>query len=712
MTLREIVFNKLKEQNKLELWPKVRIEIFSMENQGICDQYIELYESGYKCENTINSWVAYILGICDQEPSGEMKIIKAPKLADIDSDFDSERRDEIIAFIKDWFGEDNVSQIATYGQYKIKSSIQDILKYQMSTRGEDPTAAIAISSNISQEIENLEMPMEQKMDLAIESSPELSAYLNRYPEERELIDGMIGSYKSIGMHAAGIVIGPESISNIVPMAATTKGAVTAADKIDIEAMGLVKFDILGVSNITKMAHCLKMIKERTGKDIDLGREVDLEDKRCLSRFNAGDVDTIFQFETSEFQEILTNQVEVDSFSDLVDIVAINRPGPKTFVSDKFYEKYRTKEPDNDGNIDPPVSPIGTYAGNKKNQYLIAYPHPELESILMETYGIPIYQEQIMRIVQVLSGASMADADKLRDAIGKKKLDLFNDCVKSFSVGCKKNGIDDDVIDEVVSLIKKFGKYCFNKAHAAAYTTLSFWNMWLKTYYPTEWYTAVFTVEFLYHKNKMLQPCYVKGTNINGKFSTAFTRKLDWYIYGASSGGFNGKYKKCSVYSPSLNISHHQKAVILKVGKEDRIYLPFSIIDGLGGNMLPVIENRELMPNKKYSNMREFVEYSGISESLAIKLIDNGVLEDDFGDDILKLHAELIYYLRIRQEQKRSLQQRNKKTDVEIDEQVKYLFFGDFNGVNSIQMLNENNLKTITESLGKADKKISIDKQWF
>ena len=715
MKLREIVFKKLKEQNKLDLWPQVRTEIFSMENQGVTDKYIELIESGYKCKNTINSWVAYILGICDDEPKGDMKIVKTPKLADIDSDFDKERRDEVIALVEQHFGPENVSHIATYGQYKLKMAIQSILKYKMAERGEDPNAAIAISSNIPYTIEMADVPFEQKLDLALEESPELAIYLNKYPEERELIEKIIGAYSNISMHAAGIVIGPQPIYQITPIAATSKGPVTAMDKYDIEAMGLVKFDFLGLANITTISNCLKLIKERHGKDINLIQDINLNDQKCLARFDAGDVDTVFQFETPSFQEILTNQVKVDNFDDLIIIVAINRPGPKKFISDKFYDKYSNKIPDKDGNVDPPVSPIGTYASNKKNPDLIHSPHPSLKSILKETYGIPVYQEQIMRMVQVLSGASMADADKLRDAIGKKKMGLFAKCVESFAKGCKLKGIDDGVISEVTALIQKFGKYGFNKAHATAYAVLGFWNMWFKTYYPAEWYAAVFTTEFseTNSKNKMLQPCYSKGTNVAGKYSQEFKSKLEWYVYGASIGGFNGKFKKVDVFTPSLNMSHYQKAIIAKGKKgEEIIYLPFAIIEGLGSNMLSVVENRKLLPNQKYNDMKQFVEYSGVSEKLAMKLVDNGVLEDDFGKDVHKIQALLTYYFKVRQEERKNLQQRERKTSVKIDDNIQKELFGDFLGINSIQFLNEMEFKPLVKTIKKNDKEITLEDKWF
>ncbi len=710
MNLRDIIFNKLKERDELDLWPKVRIEIFSMENQEVCDEYLKLYESGYKCKNDINSWVAYILGICDDKPNGEMKVIKTPKLADIDSDFDKEKREEVIELVEDWFKKENVSHISTYGQYRLKMAIQNVLKYKMSERGEDSNVAISISSKISSAIDDLPVTSDQKLELAIEENQELALYLNKYPEEKELILGVIGAYSNIGMHAAGIVIGPEPIYKIAPIAATSKGAVTAMDKEDIESMGLVKFDFLGLANITSVSKCLSLIKERYGKDIDLSKEVDLTDKKCLDRFNAGDVDTIFQFETASFQEILTNQVQVDNFDDLVLIVSINRPGPKKFVSDAFYEKYRTKEPDSDGNIDPEKSPVGTYSTNKKFPSSINYPHPLLKPILQETYGIPVYQEQIMKMAQTLSGVSMTEADNLRAAIGKKKAELFEKCIKIFAEGCRKNNIEEAVIEEVISLMKRFGKYGFNKSHATAYTTLGFWNMWLKTYYPAEWYASVLSTEFseTNSKKKMLEPCYVRGTSVAGKFKQEFKRKLDWYIYGASSGGFNGKYKKCQIYSPSLNISHYKKAIPTKIKGEDRVYLPFSVIEGLGSNTKTIIENKKLLPNGKYENMKDFVEFSGISQTLAIKLIDNDVFEDDFGDNKNKLMADFNHYLQVKQEEKKALLQRSKKTNSEVDRDMKDILFGDFKGVNSIQLLptESNNI------VKKNKKKINIDSSWF
>lgn len=704
MTLREIVFNKLKETNKLDLWPKVRIEIFSMENQNICDKYIELYNSGYKCKNTINSWVAYILGICDEPPSGEMKITKTPKLADIDSDFDRDRREEVIDIVKDHFGHNNVMQICTYGQYRLKAAILNILKFKMSSRGEDPNTATAISSKISQEIEKLDITPSQKLDIAIESSQELAAYLRKYPEEREYIEKIIGAYSAIGKHAAGIIVCPEDAYKILPISATPKGPVTAMDKYDLEDMGLVKFDFLGLGNMTTIAQCLKLIEERHGRKINLSRDVDLNDKLCIERFNHGDVDTVFQFETPSFQEILANQVDVDSFNDLVLINAINRPGPKKFTSDWFYEKYRIKEEDEDGNIDPPVSPIGTYASNKRNPSRIITPHPLIEDLLKETYGIPVYQEQIMKMIQILSGASMADADKLRDAIGKKKMDLFDKCMKDFAIGCRKNGISEDVISEVSFIIQKFGKYGFNKSHACAYTAIGFWNMWLKTYYPAEWYASVFTTELSGNKNTMLSPCYCKGKNLNGKYSTEYPRKLDWYIYGASSGGFNGQCKRCDIYTPSLNISDYKDAIVVDSKEGPRIYLPFCVIGGLGSNTLPIIENRKIIG--KYDNMEKFVMFSGVSESLAIKMIENGVLEDDFGSDKMKLLADLNYYLKVRREQKKSLQNREKKTGTNVSKDIQDFMFGDFKGVISIQTINDE-IKQKDSS-----KKLEIDeKDW-
>jgi DNA polymerase III alpha subunit len=708
MTLREIVFNKLKKQNKLDLWPKVRVELFSLENQELCDQYLELYESKNKYKNTINSWIAYILEICDDEPTGEMEIMGIPGLADIDSDFDKDRRDEVVELIKEWFGSENVSNIGTYGQYRLKSSIQNILKDKMTSRGQDPSAATEISKNVPFIKDSDKLTVAQQLDIATAASSELAIYLRQYPEDRELIEGVIGAYSNVGMHAAGIVIGPEPIYKIVPMIATPKGEVTAVDKDDIEAMGLVKFDLLGLANITTIAHCLKLIEKRHDKKIDLVKDIDLNDKKCIDRFAAGDVDTIFQYETPSFQDILTNQIPISSFDDIVVIVAIGRPGAKKFISDYYYERYRKKEADDKGPADPIDSPIGTYASNKKDPTKIRAPHPSLFSILQETHGIPIYQEQALRIVQTLSGASLTEADKLRKAIGKKKGDLFEKCRQNFIKGCKTNDIPDSVIFSVWALLQEFDSYSFNKAHSAAYATIGFWNMWLRTYYPAEWYTAVFTTEFSgASKKDMLQPVMVRSKDYRGHYKRNYNTKLEWYIDGASAGGFNGTYKKCAVWSPNINKSHHRNAVIERREGHDVIYLPFAVIGQLGDNVSSLVENKKLLPNGKYETIKEIVEYSGLSESLLRRLVENGAFEDDFGTDTEKINAEITYYLQVKAEEKKVKTARQRKTKVPINNDIRQILFDGFEGENSIQVLGPGLI-----DVGKKSTEVDIGSGWF
>jgi DNA polymerase III alpha subunit len=710
MILREIVLEKLKAENKLELWPKARVELFSLENQELCEKYLKLYESKKKYKNTINSLVAYILGICDDEPTGEMEIIGTPGLADIDTDFDSERRDEVVEFVKERFGAENVSSIAAYGQYKLKSSIQNILKDKMTSRGQDPAAATEISKSLPFIKEDEKLTATQQLDLATAASPEFAIYLRQYPEDRELIEGVLGAYQNTSVHPAGIVIGTEPIYKSVPMIATPKGEITAMDKDDIEEMGLVKFDLLSVANITKIAQCLDLIEKRHGVRVDLVKDIDMNDKKCMDRFAAGDVDTIFQYETSSFQDILTNQIPISNFDDIVVIVAIGRPGAKKFISDYYYERFRKKEADDKGPADPDDSPIGTYASNKKDPTKIRAPHPSLFSILQETHGIPIYQEQALRIVQTLSGASFTEADKLRKAIGKKKGDLFEKCRQNFIKGCKQNDISDDVISSVWALLQEFDSYSFNKAHSAAYATIGFWNMWLRTYYPAEWYAAVFAIELDRNKKKMLEPVLVKSKDYRGNYKRNYKTKLEWYIDGASSGGFDGTYKKCAVWSPNINKSHHRNAVIERIEGHDAIYLPFSVIEQLGANVSSLAENKKLLPNGKYETVKEIVEYSGLSESLLRKLVDNGAFEDDFGTDLEKINAEVTYYLRVKAEEKKVKTARQRKTKVPINNDIRQILFEGFEGEDSIQVLPPGGIADVGQKHGSTE--VDIGNGWF
>ena len=317
--IKEVVFNRLKEMDRLDLWPTIRVELLSLINQGYADEYLAVARSGKKADNIVNSWVAYILGICDEEPTGEMKMMGTPALPDIDSDFDKEKRESVIDTVRLWFGEDNVASIGTYGVYRVKSATQAVMKYF----GENPDYATRLSKSIPYDPDEDKKTPEERMSFAIEGSELFSRYISSHPEHKQLIGMILGAYSSLGKHPGGTVLSPQPIQTIVPMARSNKGEVTALAMKDVEKLGLVKFDFLGVANITIMQRCLDYIREIHGVDIDLVQDVPLDNPLCIEQFDAGNTDTIFQFEKG--LRFVMQELDVTGFDDVVTTVAICRP---------------------------------------------------------------------------------------------------------------------------------------------------------------------------------------------------------------------------------------------------------------------------------------------------------------------------------------------------------------------------------------------------
>jgi len=607
--LRQMVEQRVRDLDRLDLWPILRMEMNSLIEQSLDGEYLAAMERGERCENTCNSWVAWVLGICDDQPTGPMTMTNVPGLADIDSDFDKDRRDEVVELTCDHFGHENVAHIGTYGQYRIKLTVQAVLKHS----GLDSQSAVDISK---------EIPFDAKtLDDAVGQNERLASYLRQHPEDRPVIEGIIGAYQNIGMHAAGVVISPDPIHERLPMTCTNRGLVTAMDMEDVQGMGLVKFDFLGLANVTTVDRCLSLVKQRRGIDVDLTKipmraeECSTPEERdllrlCIRKFDRGDVDTIFQFETPGFFDVL-GQMEVRNFDDLVAIMSLNRPGAKKFISRSYYERYRKKFADDKGMADPEISPIGTYVENRAHPAGITAPHPDLIPILRETYGIPVYQEQALRIVQALSGASMAEADTLRRAIGKKKGDLFQKCRVRFEEGCRARGVDEDVVKSVWKLLEEFDRYSFNKAHSCAYATLAFWNMYLRQRFTAEWYAAVMTTEFSQGSSKKsmteLQKAKLYSRSRDPKKSLLDGTKLGWYREGARENGID-------IMAAEVNSSEYREAVILD---DNTIVLPLCSIMNIGTNAEAVAAA------KKYDDVQDLVRKSNAPESVLTTLMKAG-----------------------------------------------------------------------------------------
>lgn len=661
-TLRGVVHEILERSDRLDLWPQCRIEILSLENQGLDVPYLRAHDNGSKCDNVVNSLVANVLGICPP-PDGPMRVIGQPELADIDSDFDRDRREEIIQFMSDWFGHEHVAHVGAYQTYKPKSAIRTVLKFN----GVEEDKIREFTKFIPAPKDG--QKPDEMLEIALAASPDLDLRFQRYPEERELVETILGAFSAVTQHAAGVVIGSKAIHQVVPLLRCNKGIVTAVDMDDVAAMGLVKFDILGLGNVTMVAKCLELIKQRHGIEIDLV-DIPLDDPRCIDRFNAGDTDTIFQFETRSFIEILRD-VDVKSFDDLIDIVAINRPGGMKYISPKFYDRYRSKDATEQGPADSVVSPIGTYQENRLDPSRIRDIHPVVNEVLRETYGIPIFQEQAMRIAQPLANWTLIEADKLRKAIGKKKGDLFEACRKKFYKDAAKNGVHQHIIDEVWDMFKQFGGYAFNKAHAAVYALLGYWNMWLREHYTEEWYAAVLTTEFADTAGKKrMRDLHLERRMFEGKYDT----KLKWYSARARSDG-----RRCVVHPPHVNVSDLNEAII--VGDHD-VFLPLGSIPNIGSNVVELIRQRGL---KTFENFHDLVLRSGTPQAAIAKLIENDAC-NCFGESKSYMMALLPDFVREREERRRAIVARQRKTEAQVDTSVTDVILGGVQFQPGINML--------------------------
>lgn len=662
--LRDVVLDNLKETGRLDLWPEARKELLSLESQDMDSTYLSAAERGAKCENTVNSLVAYIIGICDDPPSGDLIVKEMGSLADIDSDYDKFRREEIIDHVRDMYGRDNVHNIGTFGLYKLRSSIREVMRFKQVPNEE-----------INEMTKGVTDGEDSSLATAVTENEHLAKRLAQHPDERELMEEVQGAFGNISMHASGVIISSVPIHDFVPMSCTKNGPITAVDMKRVEAYGLVKFDFLGLDNVTIMSQTISLIEQRYGKKILL-EKIPMDDKECIKRFHAADTDTIFQFETGGFIKAL-QELEINRFEDLVAIVALHRPGSKKFISPFFYSKGRKKIADKDGPADPIESPIGTYQENKADPDQIMEIHPLITPILEETYGIPVYQEQAMRIVQVLSGGSLIEADMLRKAIGKKEGTLFEKCRQNFYKGCEKNGVDVDVANRVWRMLEEFDKYSFNKSHAAAYAMIAYWNMWLRTYFPKEWYASVFSVKLAGEEEESSSSrSKSKGKGIterkekwNGEgYYEGFYTRLEWYRHKATRRG-------CTVVDPRVNHSKSKRAIIEDDGT---IYLPFCTIKGVGRG------SESVAANGPYKTFADFVKYGGASRSLILKLLDAGACAD-FNQPKHMMEEELEKLTAIMKEDKASQSNRNRKTDARVDEDINSILLEGFEGKPGIGM---------------------------
>jgi len=426
------------------------------------------------------SLVAYALLITDLDPL-EYDLLferflnpERVSMPDFDVDFCMEGRDRVIDYVAETYGRNQVSQIITYGTLAAKAVVRDVGRVLGHPYGFVDTISKLIPFEIG-----------MTLDKALEQEPDLKERYDRDEEVTALIDMALqleGITRNAGKHAGGVVIAPSDLTDFSPLYCEEGGGsiVTQFDKNDVESVGLVKFDFLGLRTLTIIDWALDNVRHSMtmrGEDPEKCPKIEfipLEDAKCFDNLKAAKTTAVFQLESRGMKDLIT-RLQPDCFEDIIALVALFRPGPlQSGMVDNF---------------------INRKHGREKVSYPDAqYQHESLKPILEPTYGIILYQEQVMQIAQVLAGYSLGGADLLRRAMGKKKPEEMAKQRAVFAEGAEKNGIDAELAMKIFDLVEKFAGYGFNKSHSAAYALVSYQTLWLKTHYPAEFMAAVLSAD--------------------------------------------------------------------------------------------------------------------------------------------------------------------------------------------------------------------------
>ncbi|NIK72608.1 DNA polymerase-3 subunit alpha [Thermonema lapsum] len=411
------------------------------------------------------SVVAYCTGITNIDPIRYNLLFERflnperVSMPDIDVDFDDEGRQRVIDYVVEKYGRNQVAHIITYGTMAAKMAVRDVGRVLELPLQETDALAKLIPDKPG-----------TKLQQAIEETPELKEiYQSNDLKAKVLREALVleGSVRSRGVHAAGIIIAPGDLTDYIPVctAQDTDLLVTQFDGKVIEDAGMLKMDFLGLKTLTIIKDALAMIKKNKGIDIDIDH-IPLDDAKTFELYQRGETIGTFQFE-SEGMQMYLRQLKPTNIEDLIAMNALYRPGPLQFI---------------------PV-----YIRRKHGKEAVEYPHPLLEPILRDTFGIMVYQEQIMQAAQVLAGYTLGGADLLRRAMGKKKKEEMDKQRATFVKGCKeKNNIPEDKANEIFDIMAKFAEYGFNRSHSAAYSVVAYQTAYLKANYPAEYMAAVLT----------------------------------------------------------------------------------------------------------------------------------------------------------------------------------------------------------------------------
>ncbi len=426
------------------------------------------------------SLVAYALKITDLDPLRYNLLFERflnperVSMPDFDIDFCQANRDRVIDYVKAKYGRDAVSQIATFGTMAAKAALRDVGRVLGMGYGHVDSIAKLVPAPPGKTV-TLKRPGDNpdgSVIYARKEAPEIEEREKKEEEVAELLalaERVEGMVRNIGMHAGGVLIAPGKITDFCPlyMQPGSDSAVSQYDKDDVEAIGLVKFDFLGLATLTILEMAKEFIVARHPARKDFAFEtIPLDDRASYQLLSEGKTVAVFQLESRGMQGMLRD-AKPSLFEDIIALVALYRPGPMDLIPSFCARKHGREEVD--------------------------YPHPLMKEVLEETYGIMVYQEQVMQVAQRLGGYSLGGADLLRRAMGKKKAEEMAKHRLIFAEGAAKNGIAPDLANEIFDLMEKFAGYGFNKSHAAAYALLAYHTAWLKVHYPSEFFAANMSV---------------------------------------------------------------------------------------------------------------------------------------------------------------------------------------------------------------------------
>lgn len=486
--LRKLCYDGLKMRYKnitQELIDRLEYEIETIENMGYVDYFLIVWDFiKYAKDNGImvgpgrgsaaGSLVSYTLGIIDIDPIKHGLIFERflnPErisMPDIDIDFCYERREEVIDYVISKYGADKVAQIATFGTMAARGAIRDVGRAINMPYGEVDFIA-----------KQIPMAIGMTIDKALEINKKLYELYEDNDSVKELIDlakAVEGLPRHTSTHAAGVVISKLPITEYVPLARNNDSIITQFTMTELEELGLLKMDFLGLRTLTVIRDAVRLIEENHGVKVDFSNS-NYNDPNIYNMFAKGETLGIFQFESSGMRQFL-KELKPTGFENIVAANSLYRPGP--------------------------MNQIPRYIENKNNPESIEYLHPKLEPILNVTYGCMVYQEQVMQIVRDIGGFSMGRSDLVRRAMGKKKMDVMEQERKHFIYGkvndkgeieipgAIRNGVDEETANKIYDLMIDFANYAFNKSHSAAYAVVAYETAWLKYYYPVEFMAALIT----------------------------------------------------------------------------------------------------------------------------------------------------------------------------------------------------------------------------